>query len=84
MTYFHSANLLNVGHTFRCLALLLICPVMMLNMLMHNNVTGHSNGKLWNLNAEEIFLKSQGLTELITYSNSRTKITLSQRFTLNA
>ena len=27
---------------------------MKLNMLIHNNATGHSNGKLWNLNAEKI------------------------------
>ena len=27
---------------------------MTLNMLIHNNAMGHSNGKLWNLNAEKI------------------------------
>ena len=53
MTYFHFANLQNVGHAFRCLAQLSICPVMTLNMLIHNNATGHSYGKLWNLNAEK-------------------------------
>ena len=53
MTYFHFANLPNVGHAFRCLAQLSICPVMTLSMLIHNNATGHSNGKLWNLNAEK-------------------------------
>ena len=64
VTYFHFANLPNVGHAFRCLAQLSICPVMTLNMLIHNNATGHSNGKLWNLNAEKIekiFSQSQGL-----------------------
>ena len=55
MTYFHFASLPNVGHAFRCLAQLSICPVMTLNMLIHNNATGHSNGELlWNLNAEKI------------------------------
>ena len=54
VAYFHFANLLNVGHAFRCLALLLICPVMMLNMLIHNTAMDHSNGKLWSLNAEKI------------------------------
>ena len=66
MAYFHFANLPNVGHAFRCLAQLSICPVMMLNMLIHNNAMGHSNGKLWNLNAEKIekiFFQSQGLTK---------------------
>ena len=53
MTYFHFANLPNVGHAFCCLAQLSICPVMTLYMLIHNNATGHSNGKLWNLNAEK-------------------------------
>ena len=64
VTYFHFANLQNVGHAFRCLAQLSICPVMTLNMLIHNNATGHSNGKLWNLNAEKIekiYSQSQGL-----------------------
>ena len=66
VTYFHFANLPNVGHAFRCLAQLSICPVMMLNILIHNNATVHSNGKLWNLNAEKIekiFSQSQGLTK---------------------
>ena len=66
MVYIHFANLLNVGHAFRCLALLLICMIMTLNMLIHNTVMDHSNGKLWNLNAdkvEKIFLKSQGPTK---------------------
>ena len=52
--YFHFANLSNVGHAFRCLAQLWICLVMTPNMLIHINPTGHSNGKLWNLNAEKI------------------------------
>ena len=63
VTYFHFANLLNVGHAFRGLALLLICLVMTLNMLIHNTTTDHSNGMLWNLKSEKIFLKSQGLTK---------------------
>ena len=53
MTNFLFANWPNVGHTFRCLAQLSICPVMTLNMLIHNNAMVHSNGKLWNLNAEK-------------------------------
>ena len=54
-------------------------------MLIHNKTTGHSNGELWNLNAEKIFSQSQGLTKQISYrSNLRTKKTLFQRFTLNA
>ena len=64
MTYFLFANLPNVGHAFGCLAQLSICPVMTLNMLILNIATGHSNGKLWNLNAEKIekiFSQSQGL-----------------------
>ena len=50
---YHS-NLLNVGHSFRCLALLLICLLMTLNMLIHNTATDYSNGKLWNINAEKL------------------------------
>ena len=55
MAYFHSANLLNVGHAFRYIALLLICLVMTLTMLIQDTATDHSNGKLWNLNVENIF-----------------------------
>ena len=54
MAYFHFANLLNVGHAFRCIALLLICPVMTLTMLIQDTATDHSNGKLLNLNAEKV------------------------------
>ena len=54
MAYFRFANLLNVGHVFHCLALLFICLVMTLNMQIHNTATDHSNGKLWNLNAEKL------------------------------
>ena len=53
VTYFHFANLPNVGHAFCYVAQLSICQVMTLNMLIHNNATGHSNGKPWNLNAEK-------------------------------
>ena len=53
MAYFHFANLQNVGHAFRCLAQLSICAVIKLNMLIHINATGHSNGKISNLNTEK-------------------------------
>ena len=53
MAYFHFANLQNVGHAFRCLAQLSICAVVKLNMLIHINATGHSNGKISNLNTEK-------------------------------
>ena len=33
-------------------------------MLIQDTATDHSNGKLWNLNVEKIFLKSQGLDKV--------------------
>ena len=53
-------------------------------MLIHNNATGHSNGELWNLNAEKIFSESQGDKVNLLPLESKNEINLFQRFILNA